>query len=450
MRIRTTARSAGLKDAIIASFRADARSSTPDFARFNAADWASVMGWLDIGGMAIYFLHRARQIGVEESLPEAVKSGLEQRLENNRVRMQSLLQESHAFAELFQIAGIPYALLKGFTLAPDSVPESTLRSQADLDFMVSRGDTDIAIRCIHAMGYERSGVYGNTMEFHAGVAGRPDLAKIYSAHTRRALELHLLPESSSQSSLLTRRVERTFGGFSIHALSPADIMVQQAIHLLKHLCGEHTRLSWVLEFWRHAATRQSDKAFWSEAKRRAAEIMNGDLAMGIAFRVAGEFFGDAGVVLPEQWSCDALPVRVRVWTERYARPLMTSDQVGSKLYAILKNEIPCAPHEARKIQDILLPRVFPFRIVQPQPHEKMVDRLDRYQIEVEYFLRRLEFHVRASLHLIAEMPRWSRAIAKAERKPPASLNAAQDCPTTLPDRLGGFKDASRIVGGHGD
>lgn len=415
MRVRSTARSAQLKEAIISSFKADACVLKPSFDRFNDADWTSVMWWLDISGTAIYFLHQAHQIGVEESLPRAVREGLERRLENNRLRMQSLLEQSHATAALFDAAGVRYALLKGFTLTPESVPESAMRSQSDLDFLADSRDAEIAIRCIEKMGYVQYGKFGSTMEFKAGPASWPDLSNMYSNRTQRALELHLLPEGLPEPNLLTRRVARFYSGLSIYALSPADIMVQQSIHLLKHLCGEHTRLSWVLEFWRHAVARRSDRQFWSEAIDRSMETWNGDLAMGIAFRVAGEFFGETGAVLPEQWQSDALPARVKMWIERYARPLITSDRIGNKLYALLRKEVPCAPHDERKTRDILLPRVLPNRLLEPLPQERLGDRLDRYAVEMKFFLQRLGFHIRESLRLVFESARWNRATAKVER-----------------------------------
>lgn len=450
MRNRTTARTAELKEAIIASFKSDARAAKLDFARFDDADWASVLWWLDISGMAIYFLHRACQIGVEGSLPGKIKETLESRLENNRRRTQALREESSALATLFEDAGIPYALLKGFTLAPESVPEVALRSQADLDFLVGSGDAELAVRCAAALEYKHSATFGNTMELRAGVASRPDMARIYSVPTLRSLEIHLLPEDSPESNLLTRRVGRSFDGLSIYALSPADIMVQQAAHLLKHLCGEQTRLSWVLEFWRHAAARASDARFWTEAEERAKETVNGDLAMGIAFRVAGSFFGDSGACIPERWRSDAIPLRVRMWIDRYARPLIVTDRIGNKLYALLRAEIGCAPHEQKKTRDILLPRVLPFRILEPRPQEGIADRFDRYSVELSFFLRRLEFHIRESMRLAVEIKRWNRATAKAERMMTHPSNSGQGCPPEHRDVLGGFKSTSGIAGGHGD
>lgn len=415
MRIRRTARSAELKEEIISSFKRDGVAARQSFAKFDEADWTSVMWWLDMSGMAIYFLDRAQGIGADHAVPHDVIENLAHRLENNRHRTQSLLQESIALAGAFENAGIHYALLKGITLAPESVPESVLRCQTDLDFLVLSGDVKAATDCIEQKGYKHFLTRSNTMEFRAGAPNKPDLSNLYSALTQRALELHWLSASPSEPNLLTRRVPRSFNGSSIYALSPADILVKQATHLLKHLCGEHTRLSWILEFWRHVSARRSDERFWSEVQVRVKETTNGDLAMGIAFWLASEFFGDTGAGVPEEWRSDALPVRIRLWLERYARQLLTSDLLGNKLYALLRREVPCSPQEARKTRDILLPRVLPFRILEPQPAESVVERLDRYAIELKFFLRRLGFHIRENVRLVFESARWNRATAKVER-----------------------------------
>lgn len=413
-RAKPTARSLELKEAIIASFVLEPGEACRRLAAFDEADWLSVMWWLDVCGMAIYFLDRAQRIGAGGTIPRRVEASLAQRLKNNCIRMEALRNESHAVAECFASENIPYALLKGITLAPESAPRSELRCQTDLDFLVAERSEQQAIRAIGRLGYRLHARSGNTLEFRAGVMPLPDLANLYTAHTLRALELHLLPESDSESNRLERRVNRDFGGFRIDALAPADILLQQALHLLKHLCGEHTRLSWVLEFWRHVNMRKGDDGFWCGVESLATESMNADLAMCVASSLAAQFFGrPAG--LPERWSAEALPARVRLWLERYARRLLLSDAVGSKLYALLRREVPSAPNETRKTRDILLPRVLPAPLLEPQSGESLTDRWKRYGIETQFLLRRLGFHIREDVRFAVESSRWSRAVAREER-----------------------------------
>jgi hypothetical protein len=347
-------------------------------------------------------------------MPLEVKRDLAERLQRNRLRIQALKEEACILAQWFKNESIPYALLKGITLTPDSVSDSTLRCQTDLDLLVSTENADPAIECIRRLDYRLHAKSGNTLEFRAGEAGLPDMQKMYSIHAQRALELHLLPEGNEKPGLLTRRITRHFDGTAIETLSQADILVQQALHLLKHLCGEHTRLSWVLEFWRHVEARRFDLEFWSQVEILAAEEMNGDLALGVSLWLAGEFFGGASMESAQQWRADALPARIRKWLTLYARDLLLSDSTGSKLYVLLRSEVPCKAEDIKKSHRFLLPHYLPARITQPRAGETWFEMAMRYLVEADFFFRRMRFHVVEGIRYVMEVSRWRRDAVRYE------------------------------------
>lgn len=415
MRNRTTPRTAALKEAIVASFVLD-----PDLARirlsgFEEADWLSVPAWLDVSGMAIYFYHRACEIGADRLLPRDVEAGLAQRLSKNRVRAKALLDEARVLVAWFEKGNIPYAHLKGVTLTPHSVQESALRSQSDLDFMVSERFADLAVHYVHRLGYRLQVKTGNTLQYRAGAPTPPGLANIYSANRQRALDLIFVKEGSGESQLLSRRTMREFDGARISALSPADILVEQARHLLQHLCSESTRLSWVFEFWRHVQSARGDSDLWRRAESSADEVTYGNLAMGVAAWVAEDFFGGVQAVVSPQWRSNALPVRVRLWLERYSRRLLLSDNPSNKLYALLQKEVPGGPYVARTMFQILLPRVLPAPLLDAQPHESRSQRWTRYRVECRSIVERLWFHFREGVRFAVEASRWNRAVARIGR-----------------------------------
>lgn len=415
IRNKSTKRSLELKDAIVACFALEPTPATLRLRDFESSDWLSVLWWLDSSGMAIYFYQRAREIGADAMLPRALESELALRLSSNHIRIKSLLDESRVLATWFRRGNIPYALLKGVTLTPHSVPESALRCQADLDFLVSDRFADLAIHYLRRLGYRLHAQSGNSLEFRSGAPTPPDALNIYSIKTQRLLELHLATDSSCEMQLLARRVKRDFDGARICALDPADILVEQARHLLKHLCGEHTRLGWVLEFWRHLRNRKGDYDFWRRAESCAAELTNGDLAMGVAAWVAEDLFGGTQADLPPQWRSDALPVRVRLWLEQYVRRLLLSDTIGNKLYALLRNELPGGTRQMRTTSQILLPRVLPAAILEAQPHESWSQKRARYRIEARFIFQRLWFHLREGTRFAVEASRWSRTAARTGR-----------------------------------
>jgi hypothetical protein len=411
-RNKATPRTRALKDAIVACFKRAGGDAAQQLSSYSQADWESALWWLDISGMALYFLDRAQQLCLQDVIPPSVHDALMRRLQRNQIRMRALHQESAVLSGWFREGRVAFAMLKGETLTPDSVPDSTLRCQTDIDVLIARQDLTLCIHYLHRLGYKLYAKSGNTLEFRAGAPSLPDLNNIYSVHTQRALEVHLLADDGHQSNLLTRRVCRSFGGDEFDTLSSPDIFVQQAQHLLKHLCGEHTRLSWVLEFWRHAQARRNDVHFWQQVKSIADHESNGNLAISIAFWIASRMFGLFDLAEFPQWREDSLPPRVRLWLERYVLDLLISDSTGSKLYALLRVEIPCERGERRSTKKILFPHYLPARLTTPDPNETAHEQWDRLTVEGDFFLRRLHFHLTEGIRFGIEVTRWKRALIR--------------------------------------
>ncbi len=99
-----------------------------------AREWKKLLHWLDVSGLALYFLDRLTQIGQRGSLPASVMNRLERSLQENRQRTQGLIEESARLQRDFQTAGLSYAVMKGVSLDPISVPRPELRHQFDVDF----------------------------------------------------------------------------------------------------------------------------------------------------------------------------------------------------------------------------------------------------------------------------------------------------------------------------
>ena len=403
-----------LQEAVASSFALDRDGVVARLGGFSDAEWTDAMRWLDVSGTALYLADHLRQFGISRVLPPQIEEALAGRLRRNRLRMQSLLEETSTLCSWFDGAGMPYALLKGMTLAPDSVPDSALRSQVDLDFLVAAEQRDLAVHYVRRLGYRLQVQCGGDLEFRAPGVELPSLASMYSAGAPRALELHLL-ESGGMTGLLARRVRRSIQGVEVYALAPADILVQQAIHLLKHLCGEFTRVSWVLEFQRHVVTRQHDFQFWREVAELAYEAENGNLAMAISFWLVRDLFGHVPVELPPQWEAGALPKSVRVWLELYARQIVLTDPRPTKLYALLRNEIPYPAEEKRATSKILFPYRIPMRVMDRMPSESVRQRLQRSAIEWRFFITRLRFHLREGIRFGIEASRFKRVVARVRQ-----------------------------------
>ena len=416
--IRARSRTLRLKEAVIASFWEPAPSLRARFAEFTTADWQRIMNWLDVSGLALYLFDRLRSLGLIDCLPSAMLWRLRRNLAENRERTDSLFDEAVALANSLREKGIAFALLKGITLPPESVPDVTLRSQADLDILIHQSDGPRAQRCLRAHGYELDIISGSTWEFRAGTTGLSTLKDIYRVRPERAIDLHLLPEkipadSRAHTDRLDRAQVRSIQGVQLPALSPADIFVQQAIHLFKHMCSEHTRASWVLEFWRHISARRHDKTFWCQVEDVASREPQADLAIGAAVLLTSLVFGPCA---PEQlayWSLDRLPPAVCLWIQMYGRLTLLSDNPRSKLYLLLLRQLrPDSPAERTARRRLIFPIHMPQRVTRGGENEAFASRLLRYSAQARFIVIRLRFHAAEGLRFGFESIRWHRRLAE--------------------------------------
>jgi len=401
-----------LKRAIVGSFSAGKDRFVP-LGLFREGDWKRVLWWLDVSGMALYFLAQIGAACAEEMIPNAILASLRDRHARNRRRTDSLLQETVRLAAWFDSAGVAYAVLKGVSLVPDSVPEAALRSQSDLDFVISRSNADTVREGMRRLGYTLFTQTDYALEFRKGAMGSSSIANIYSDQIQRVLEIHIDDDGSER---LERRCFRDVGGSRIASLSEADILVGQAMHLLKHLCDEYTRLSWLLEFKRHVEARRGDVEFWCEVERIAGSMRQGNVAMAVSLRLAGETFHLEEDGIPTQWRCERIPDRVLLWLDFYAIELLLSDSVGSKLYALLRSELArCELGEPLSTRRVLFPTYLPKRITEATGSETPAVRMRRYLVQARYAAARLYFHVTAGARLVMESTRWRRAAPRCGR-----------------------------------
>jgi hypothetical protein len=415
--MRTLRRTQCLREAVIATFCKPAAEVAEGLAEFSLSDWQRVLFWLDASGLALYLLDRLRSLGLQHCLPQPILKRLRQNLDDNQERTAALFNEAVAVSSALRQKHISCALLKGITLSPESVPDSTLRCQLDLDILVAENHAMAAQQAVTDLGYRLHAVSGNTLEFKAGVSADPDIGNLYKLRPQRSLELHVLPRPTKGSGharqdRLTRALPRCIQGTMLPALSPADLFLQQALHLFKHLCSEHTRASWVLEFWRHVQARRNDIAFWREVESLAADEAQGNVAIGAATLLASNIFGGFAPEELPRWTADRLSPAVRLWIETYGLRVLLADFPGSKLYLLLRSHLRADSGAARaSLRRLVFPTRLPPRITQGEAGERLTSRLKRAQIEVRFLLFRLRFHVIEGVRYAIESSRWQRRLA---------------------------------------
>jgi hypothetical protein len=418
-----------LKNAIIASFNLPASSVAAQLAEFSIHDWRGILVWLDFSGLALYLFDRLTYLRLQNCLPMPIRERLRQNLIDNRERASALFSEAVAISNELLRESIPFALLKGVTLCPVPVSDIALRYQTDIDILISESDAIAARDILARFGYRLSAVKGHEWSFTAGVNIPMKITDLYKTRPQRQVELHLLSLAgpgcaahqncaAHQENLLARARPRLIQGAELPALSPPDMFVQQALHILKHLCSEHTRAQWVLEFSRFIETRKDDREFWRDVEMTAGSEPQAALAIGVATDLACSVFGQSAPEALTSWSSASLPLSVRLWIEKYGRRVLLAQFPASKFYLFLREQLGMdnSAHRAAGWRNVLPRHWWPAPVICGDKDERLKDRISRYILEARVAWRRLRFHVRTGIPFVIESWRWQRINGGARLK----------------------------------
>lgn len=299
-------------------------------------EWRSLLRWLDYSGLALYFLDRIVELGLADWLPAPVLARLHQSQTDNTERTHGMLAESVAIQKMFQTACLSYAVLKGVSLCPMSVPRPDLRSQFDLDFLVAESDAREATQVLVSRGYRLYATSCKSLEFKFNEKPGVTLNELYKDLSSFAVELHLESYPSEHRSLLQHAEKRDICGISMPVLSPIDLFLGQAQHAFKHVCGEFTRAAHLLEFRRHVLARYSDDVFWTDLKAVADQTPGASTALGAVTLLIASAMGEFAPESLIGWTVRQLPGSVQLWVNMYGRRAILGSIPGSKLYLLLR------------------------------------------------------------------------------------------------------------------
>jgi putative nucleotidyltransferase-like protein len=372
-------------------------------------DWERLMRWLDLSGLALYFLDRLVELRLCNLLPAAVFTRLHLNLIDNTERTRHMLLESMEIQKEFQRAGISYAVLKGISLWPAAVAKPELRSQFDIDYLVSEPEMRRAREVLERAGYRLYAVSGRSWEFKKNERPGVSLKDIYKHFDSYGVELHSARREGPEPSVLERVQRREVNSMLMPVLDPVDLFLGHGLHTFKHVCGEYARASQFLEFRRHILRYRDDEQFWADVRQRAEEDRRACVGLGLVLDLIKNVMG--GFVPPALagWTTDRLPDRLRAWTRTYGHQVMLGNHPGTKLYLLLQEELElCGIEAKRSLRSGLLPGHLPPPVIRPFANEHFSTRIRRHLMHLGTILERAQFHAIEGVRYAVEARRWRR------------------------------------------
>lgn len=375
--------------------------------------WQHLLRWLDLSGLALYFFDRLVELQLSHLLPAPVLTRLLENLQDNTERTRGMAAESIAIQQGFKDAGLRYAILKGLSLCPSSVPRPEVRSQMDLDFLVAEEDLPQARNILAHRGYRLYGASGRSWEFKRNEKPGITLKDLYKHVDSWVVELHVESSAPSRPSLLDRLEWRELYGFSMPVLSPVDLFLRQGLHAFKHICGEFARAAHLVEFRRHVLFRAADNAFWDELHSVAKENPRAPLGLGVVTLLISRVMGEFAPEALTRWTVDRLPRSAQLWVELYGHRAALGNFPGSKLYLLLQTELEATGVPAgTPLRQSLIPSCLPPPVIRAFPGEAFSVRLGRYRMQVNLIWNRLRFHIVEGLRFALELRRWRRHLKR--------------------------------------
>jgi Uncharacterised nucleotidyltransferase len=403
-----------LAEAVVATFRNEEYESHSErLSSFNYQAWVEIYNWLDASGLALYFLDRICNLGLEGSIPDRVLRRLEENLADNRIKNARMFEEFVRINLEFQEENISYVNLKGFTLTPDVCSDTALRSQFDLDFLVAPGDL---IRCEEILKrncYALAGSSKIVKEYKTEGGSLPSARDLYKEKPQRSIEIHSTYSTKSDEIYLddtriTQCVSRDWAGSKLPDLSDCHKFFELTHHLFKHLNSEWTRASSILEYRNYIVFHRHDRALWHEVQRHISSNPKSKLAVGVAALMSDRIFDISPLPPPLAQAVIELPEPVRLWIEWYGNIVLFAHFPGTKLYLLLQRALSNNDLELRESLNKLLPLHWPQKVTLGQKNEKFIFRMKRMLYEIAHLFFRLRFHVKQGLLYMIEARRWEK------------------------------------------
>ena len=392
---------------------------------FGLGDWQRTLPWLDDSGLALYLLERISHSEFHNAFPVRIEARLRRNLASNQQRVAEMKREFASLNLGLEAAGVEYAVLKGFALAPDYCPDAALRTQYDYDYLVHPKSVKIAQQTLRAAGYSQKIKSPGFQPAGESLFANQPLSlplpdhDFYSVNIPRAVELHVSLWQTERDMIgleapedaLDRKRTGSWDSLRFPVLAEDDGLIFQSLHAFQHLLSYWCRPSWFLEIAHFMAKRRSDEAFWEQFRSRVNNRRCLPEIVALVFSMAETLFGAPVPAQVRTWLAANLPSALSLWVRRYGRKCALAGFPGSKLTLFVHREFIHDPAIWKKVQrGRLLPFHRPAHVTEPG-NPSLTSHWKASWDQWRFVLRRFQFHLGALLSYGWELPRWKRILS---------------------------------------
>jgi hypothetical protein len=290
--------------------------------RLGDHEWNSLLEFCDLVHLTLSLAQLP-----QEGFPLWVIERLRANVADNALRFERVKATYKEAAEALDRADIEHVVIKGFTQAPDYVPNPCLRAQSDLDLYCLPDTIDLARNSLEALGYKPNDNQDYTYADHDRTLVRQGnwqwRGNPFDPEMPLSIELHFCFWNAPVSHLpligiadfWKRRITRGINGFSFTSLSTVDQLGYLTLHILRNIFLRDAILHHVYELSVFLHRHAEDDAFWAawteihDASLRTVEA--------IAFYYAKIWFGCD--LHPEVKSTiESLPQLQQKWLDSFA------------------------------------------------------------------------------------------------------------------------------------
>jgi hypothetical protein len=405
------------------SFSNDSSHSVGEFKKFSQWEWERAFRWLDVAGLAFYFLQKLESTNTADAVPSWILSRLEQNFRANRQRAEYMFRRFCVLNRKFTDAGVRHLVLKGHSLVPQFCPDVLLRYQGDFDYLVDEESLAAAKQVLVEAGY-RSKHSPSSQEFIFVLQGMGEPSRRtdqYYARTPHAVELHLdiwdagldgiplIPKLFS----VERATTHHFNRFAYPALADEDAFLLQVLHTCHHLFSYWVRLSCLLEIGYFLHQRASDMELWNRIEERVGDNWVLREFVVVVTELAAKLFA---APVPESVRAWGSEIRAgsRVWIDNYARHWALGEMPihqfsffpRAKLVRFLHRQYKGSAQALESLPQT--PELPPSRLssIASSVRKNPSVVLDLAWWRHHLLIQRCFFHVLADLRYLLEMPRW--------------------------------------------